>query len=312
MIADRYQRRLRGDPTVPFRYEYKMITKSGEERWMDVAPVRIDIKGVPSILGNAIDVTERKQTEEALQKAKEELEKRVRERTAELQRSNEDLEKFAYVSSHDLQEPLRMVGMYVSKLAHLYRDNMDPEARECIKFAVEGAARMSKLVKDVMEYSRINTQGKKPELIDIQLVLDRALKNLKPAIEETQARVTCGPLPTVAVDDAQFVRVFQDLIGNALKFRKEAEPPQVHISAERADRAWLFSVQDNGIGIEQEFFDRIFVAFQRLHANRDRFPGSGIGLAIVKRIIERHGGQVCIDSTPGVGTTIHFTLPMAP
>jgi PAS domain S-box-containing protein len=309
MIADRYRRRLANDPTVPNRYEYKMITRSGEERWMDVAPVRIELKGIPSIIGNAVDVTDRKSVEAALQKAKEELETRVRERTAELQRSNEDLERFAYVASHDLQEPLRMVGLHVGQLSHIYRDTLDAKTRESIKYAVEGVTRMSRLIKDITEYSRINTEGKKPEVTEIQSVLDCALKNLKPTLEKTQAQVTHGQLPKVAVDDTQFVQVFQNLIGNALKFRKEAEPPKIHISAERRDRMWLFSVQDNGIGIEPKFFERIFVAFQRLHTNWDQYPGSGIGLAIVKRILERHGGQVCVESTPGVGTTFHFTLP---
>ncbi len=308
-IIDGYSRGMRSDPTVPTRFEYKMITKSGEERWMDLSPIRIDLKGIPSVIGSAIDVTDRKRTEEALREAKAELELRIQERTAELQRSNEDLEKFAYVASHDLQEPLRMVGMYVGKLAHIYRNNLDSETRECIKYAIEGATRMSRLIKDVMEYSRINTQGKKPEEIDIQLVLDMALKNLKLIIEQTGAQITHGSLPTVAVDDTQLVQVFQNLIGNAIKFRRETETPKVQISAERVDRGWLFSVQDNGIGIDPEFFERIFVAFQRLQTNRDKFPGSGIGLAIVKRIIERHGGHICVESTPGLGSIFYFTLP---
>ncbi len=225
-------------------------------------------------------------------------------------RSNEDLERFAYITSHDLQEPLRMIASYVQLLAHRYHDKLDAEANEFIAYAVEGASQLSRLIKDVLEYSRINTQGRPPEPTDTQIVLNRALHHLKLTLEETHARVTCSRMPTVLADADQLMLVFQNLIGNALKFRKDNEPPQLHIIAEQCDGRWLFSVRDNGIGIESQYFERIFMPFQRLHARRDKYPGTGIGLAIVKRIVERHHGQVCLDSKLGEGTTFYFTLPV--
>ncbi len=310
MIADRYHRRLMGDPTLPARYEYKMITKSGQERWIDITPIRIDLKGVPSIIGNALDVTERKQTEEALKLAKEELEERVRERTEELSRSNADLERFAYIASHDHQEPLRMIASFAGLLETKYKDNIDPEANEYIEFVVSGAKHLSNMIKDMLEYSRINTRTRPPELADSETILTQALRNLRLTIEETQAEITHDPLPQVLADRTQLTQVFQNLVGNAIKFRKDGVTPKIHVSAKVTDGKCLFSVKDNGIGIDPQYNNRIFVAFQRLHARRDKYPGTGIGLAVVKRIIERHGGQVCMESKPGEGSTFYFTLQL--
>ncbi len=238
----------------------------------------------------------------------EELERRVQERTAELVQSNQDLEQFAYVASHDLQEPLRMVASYVQLLEMNYKDKLDDNARQFIAYAVEGAIRMQSLIKDLLAYARVSTQGRLPGPVDGETVLRQVLDNLKMDIEETHATITHDPLPTVTADQTQLIQVFQNLIGNALKFRKEDESPKIHVGAEHRSREWLFSVEDNGIGIEPQYHDRVFTLFQRLHP-RQKFPGTGIGLTIVKRIIERHGGKIYIESNVGEGTTFYFTLP---
>ncbi len=268
------------------------------------------------ILGVAIiEALMRKRAEAALRQAKDELELRVQERTAELKnaneelvRSNDDLERFAYISSHDLQEPLRMVASFVQLLEKKCRDKLNPEETEYIKFAVEGAHRMSTLIRDLLAYSRVNTRAQPPDRVNCEILLDTVLLNLRLRISETGARITHDLLPILMADEGQLTQVFQNLIGNAIKFRHPDRPPEVHIRAEEKENEWLFSVRDNGIGIEKQFFDRIFVIFQRLHANREKFPGTGIGLAIVKRIVERQGGRIWVDSAPGEGSTFYFTL----
>ena len=263
-------------------------------------PLRDHTGQIIGLVGIGHDITERKEAEEAL-----------RATLADLQRSNADLERFAYVSSHDLQEPLRMVASYVQLLAIRYRGRLDADADEFIGYAVEGAARMQQLILDLLEYSRVGTHGRPLQPTDTTLVCQAALRNLELAITESGATVTCDPLPTVNADAAQLMQVFQNLIGNALKFHG-AEPPQVHISAhetcEVSAKVWKFAVQDNGIGIAPEYFDRIFIIFQRLHT-RDVYEGTGIGLAVCKRIIERHGGRIWVESAPGQGATFYFTLP---
>lgn len=269
------------------------------------------------------DITDQKRAEEARSRAGQslrdinaELERRVEERTAELrqlnlelQRSNADLERFAYISSHDLQEPLRMVSSFVQLLERRYNDKLDDKGREYIRFAVDGAARMSGLIKDLLAYSRVNTRAAAPAPVDCSAMVRRVLQNLSLRIEETGAEVTVDSLPTVQADATQLSQVFQNLIENGLKFRDPDRRPRIHIGAESRDHQWIFTVRDNGIGIDKEYHDKIFVIFQRLHADRSKYPGSGIGLAIVKRIVERHGGQIAVDSTPGEGTTFTFTLP---
>ncbi|MBF8267207.1 MAG: hypothetical protein HW388_715 [Dehalococcoidia bacterium] len=238
-----------------------------------------------------------------------EREQALAQQAAELERSNQELQQFAYVASHDLQEPLRMVASYTQLLARRYQGKLDADADEFIAYAVDGANRMQRLINSLLEFSRVSTQGREPEPTDSAVAFQQAVSNLGMAMEESGAVVTHDPLPTVMADATQLTQVFQNLIGNAIKFHGE-EPPRVHVSAEPKDNEWLFSVRDNGIGIEPEYFDRVFVIFQRLHS-RLEYPGTGIGLALCKRIVERHGGRIWVESELGKGTTFYFTLPAA-
>jgi signal transduction histidine kinase len=235
------------------------------------------------------------------------LYERIRRQAADLERSNMELQQFAYVASHDLQEPLRMITGYTNLLAKRYRGRLDASADEFIDFAVDGAKRMRVLINDLLTYSRVGSQGRKPVPTDCELVLSQTLAGLEFAIRESAARVTHDPLPTVNGDDVQLGQLFQNLIGNALKYRNGHEPT-VHIGCERRENEWLMSVCDNGIGIDPRFAERIFVIFQRLHT-REQYPGTGIGLAVCKRIVERHGGKIWVESEPERGSTFYFTLP---
>lgn len=229
------------------------------------------------------------------------------EKAEELARSNTELEHFAYIASHDLQEPLRMVASYVQLLARRYKGKLDAEADEFIGFAVDGATRMQALIHALLAYSRIGTKRKPFEPVDCDKIVAIAVKNLQLALEESQGSVTCGPLPTVTGDGIQLGQLFQNLIANALKFRG-AESPKIHISAERKGAEWVFSCRDNGIGIDPQFSERIFVIFQRLHS-KDEYPGTGIGLALCKKIVERHGGRIWVESGEGKGSIFYFTMP---
>ncbi|MGC4099300.1 MAG: ATP-binding protein [Nitrospira sp.] len=247
-----------------------------------------------------MDITERKQAEQQLEQQK-----------AELSRSNHELEQFAYVASHDLQEPLRMVSSYCELLSRRYKGKIDQDADEFIEFAVDGAKRMKDLIDDLLMYSRVGRKGKPLVLVDTDEVMRAVLANLKVAINETGASIVSKALPPVMADPVQLTQVFQNLIGNALKFRGNLGPV-IQISARRSDARrdaaqWMFSIQDNGIGFEPQFQERVFEIFQRLHA-REAYEGNGMGLAITKKIIERHGGTIWVESTPGAGTTFFFTL----
>ena len=226
----------------------------------------------------------------------------------ELERSNAELEKFAYVASHDLQEPLNLVSSYVQLLEMRYEDKLDRDAKDFIGFAVEGVTHMQKLIDDLLAYSRVGTRGKEFAPIAVKTALDRALTNLQIRIADNGAVITTDPLPTVIADRTQLTQMFQNLIGNAIKFCRD-QPPQIHVGAKQQSDEWLFSVRDNGIGIEPQFADRIFTIFQRLHA-REEYPGTGIGLAICKKIVDRHGGRIWVESELGQGATFYFTIPV--
>ena len=225
---------------------------------------------------------------------------------ANLARSNKELEQFAYVASHDLQEPLRMITGYTNLLSKRYKGKLDDDADEFIGYAVDGANRLRVLINDLLIYSRVGTQGKEFAPTDCELILGQTLVGLQVVIQESAARVTHDSLPTVMADDVQLGQLFQNLIGNALKYRN-GNAPAVHIGCQRRDNDWLLSIRDNGIGIDPRFAEKIFVIFQRLH-NREQYPGTGIGLAVCKRIVERHGGKIWVESTPGKGSTFYFTL----
>jgi chemotaxis family two-component system sensor kinase Cph1 len=343
--------------------ELRMVRKDGSRFWARIeATVALDSKGRAVCRATMSDITAWVRAEEALKQTMAELEasrtaalnmmadanearrmaegankdlkreivervraeEKLKQNMADLERSNKELEQFAYVASHDLQEPLRMVSSYTQLLARRYQGQLDADADDFIAYAVDGANRMQRLINDLLAYSRVGTRGKPFEPTDCNSVLGQARVNLSAAIEESSALVTNDELPTVMADEAQLVQLFQNLIGNAIKFRSE-KPPYVHVSAQRIkdseipnpksevrnpkSESWVFSVRDNGIGIDPQYHERIFVIFQRLH-KKEEYPGTGVGLAICKRIVERHGGKIWVESGPGEGSTFYFTIPM--
>src|SRR3954462_186991 len=290
----------------PFRvFEMQRPNVDGGTRWICVsgAPVFDAAGKFKGYRGVGQDITARKEAEAELRRAHDELERKA----DELQRSNAELEQFAYVASHDLQEPLRMVSSYTQLLGKRYGDKLQGDAQEFMHYVVDGAARMKQLIEDLLAYSRVGTKGKdfKPTALDASL--KRAITNLRAAIEETGASVTWDPLPTESVDEVQLAQLFQNLTGNALKFRGSGVP-RIHVSASEKPDHWQLTIADNGIGIEPQYFERIFMLFQRLHTMGE-YPGTGIGLAICKKVVERHGGTIWVASTLGEGSQFHFTLP---
>ena len=279
-------------------YEFRVVNKQAKIKWVMETVVPIYYRRKRATLGSLIDVTERKQMEE-----------RLKQITDEMQRSNTELEQFAYVISHDLQEPLRMVSSYTQLLAKRYSNKLDADADEFIAYAVDGAKRMQTLLHDLLDYSRVGTRGKPFSLVNCEHIVEQAMANLKIAIEECGASVSYDVLPTIMGDEGQLVRLFQNLIGNAIKFRRE-EAPQVNISAQRRNNTVTFSVKDNGIGIDPQHSQSIFEIFRRLHT-REEYPGTGMGLAICKKIVERHGGHISVQSQPGQGSTFYFSVDMA-
>lgn len=227
----------------------------------------------------------------------------------DLERSNAELKKFAYVASHDLQEPLNQVANYVQLLEMRYDSALDEDAKEFINFAVDGVGLMQTLIDDVLAYSKVDLKGIECQLTNTEEALSQAIANLRGRITETQASLTYDPMPQLVADGTQLMQLFQNLIGNAVKFRQLDQPPQIHISVERLEETWKFGIHDNGIGIDPQFSNRIFVIFQRLHT-RDEYPGSGMGLAICKKIVECHRGQIWVESELGQGATFYFTLPV--
>jgi len=277
--------------------ELRNYKKDGTLFWNEfyIAPVR-DAQGVLThFIGVQTDITRRKQQEAELAKKSEEL-----------ARSNEELQQFAYVASHDLQEPLRMVASYTQLLAKRYKGKLDQDADEFIGYAVDGANRMQRLIRDLLEYSRVGSETKSFEHTDCELVLQQVMSNLSASIHEHQARITHDELPTVLANPVLLTQVFQNLIGNALKFHGETSPI-IHVGAKVLSNGWEFSIRDNGIGIPPDQLHRIFSIFQRLHS-REEYPGTGIGLALCKRIVEKHGGTIWVESEQGKGSTFSFTI----
>jgi PAS domain S-box-containing protein len=281
----------------PFNVEYRMLAKDGRAVWVrDEAVLVRDEEGSPLFWqGVFIDITERKEAEE-----------KQAELVEELRRSNAELEQFAYVASHDLQEPLRMMASYTQLLARRYKGRLDADADEFIGYAVDGASRMQTLINGLLTYSRVGTRGRDLEVTDSRGAFEAACANLRKAIEESGAEVTADEMPIVVGDQIQLVQLFQNLIGNAVKFQDE-EPVKVHVGVERRDGEWLFSVRDNGIGLEPQYAERIFRIFQRLHG-KGEYAGTGIGLAVCRKIVERHGGRIWAESSPGEGSVFFFTL----
>jgi light-regulated signal transduction histidine kinase (bacteriophytochrome) len=271
-------------------YEEPIPLPDGTVVWARTSKVPlVDREGrVVGVLGTFEDITERKRAQE------------------ELERSNRELEQFAYVASHDLQEPLRMVSSFVQLLARRYEGVLDEDGRSYVEFAVDGAQRAQQLIDDLLRLSRVGTRGQELRPVRADAALDQALANLSLAVLESGATVEREPLPVVIADEGQLTQVFQNLVGNAVKFRGDA-PPRIRVSAARGEIGWVLSVADNGIGIDPRFHDRVFAIFQRLHTRKE-YPGTGIGLALVRKIVERHGGRSWVESAPGAGATFRFTL----
>jgi PAS domain S-box-containing protein len=273
--------------------------RDGNYRWFlsRAVPIRDSEGKVLRWFGTNTDITEHKESDEHLVKT-----------VAELKRSNDELQQFAYVSSHDLQEPLRMVSSYTQLLAQRYKGRLDSDADEFIAYAVDGCNRMQRLIQDLLAYSRAGANGKPHHEISGADTLQKALENLRTTIAQSGAVVTHDSLPALRTDETQLTQVFQNLVGNAIKYRR-TEVPQVHVSAAKnGDNEWIFSVRDNGLGIDAQYFERIFILFQRLHG-RDEFEGTGIGLAICKKILARLGGRIWVESQPEKGSTFYFALP---
>ncbi|MEG3929431.1 MULTISPECIES: PAS domain S-box protein [unclassified Microcoleus] len=281
------------------QHEFKFKSKDGKDIWTDMSTSSVmDSQGnLLSSCALVYNITARKEAEQQLLQL-----------TEDLKRSNEELEQFAYVASHDLQEPLRAVTSYTQLLAQRYQGNLDDRADKYINYIVDGATRMQQLINDLLAYSRLGTRGQEFEPADCKAAVQQSLCNLQIAIAETKAVITCDAMPTVMADEFQLVQLFQNLLANSIKFCRP-DIPLIHIAARMQESEWVFSVRDNGIGIDPQYADRIFIIFQRLHSRR-QYSGTGIGLAMCKRIAERHGGRIWVESQEGKGATFYFTIPI--
>jgi PAS domain S-box-containing protein len=292
--VERYTRLMSGS-VINGLFEMRLVGNGGSEVYIELTSGSSTYQGQRAVVSFIRDVSERKRAEAAL-----------RDTVAALTRSNTELQQFAYVASHDLQEPLRMVGSYVQLLSRRYRGKLDDDADDFIDFAVDGARRMQRMINDLLTYSRVGTRGGDFRETSFEDIFRQAVDNMQLAVEESGATVTHDPLPAVSADESQVVQLLQNLLGNAIKFHSEA-PPRIHISARREDAQWLFSVADNGVGIRPDDAERIFQIFQRAH--NGSHPGTGIGLAICRRVVERHDGHIWVESEVGKGSTFYFTMP---
>lgn len=283
-------------------FEYRVIKPDGSVVWIWTQAFLItDESGeISRITGLASDITGYKKAEQEIKSLLEEL-----------KRSNEELQQFAYVTSHDLQEPLRTIASFTQLMERRYKGKLDEDADEFMDYIVDASVRMKQMIMDLLEYSRVGTKQEMFQTIDMESKLNNVLVNLSDLIERSRAEITHSPLPLVVGDKSQLLLLLQNLITNAIKFRKEDEPPRIHISAieDPEKNEYVFSIVDNGIGIEEQYFDRIFTIFQRLHT-REEYQGTGIGLSIAKRIVERHGGMIWVESEFGEGSTFYFTIPV--
>ena len=293
-IVEEYQKRFEGK-TVTIQYETIIVNKNGKSVPVELSAAKTIWERKPAFISIFRDITERKKAEEELKAI-----------LKELKRSNTDLEQFAYVASHDLQEPLRMVTSFTQLLQNRYTDKLDDDANDFINYAVDGVTRMQNLISDLLMFSRVGTRGKPFKTTDMNAVLEAMIATFKQLIKKTNTTLTYNPLPVIIADESQMIQLLQNLISNAIKFRSE-ESPRIHVSGEVKADKWIFSVSDNGIGMDSKFFDRIFVIFQRLH-KKDEYGGTGIGLAVCKKIIQRHGGKIWVESEIGKGSTFYFTI----
>ena len=300
-IAEEIDKALKTDnPNFFSQIEYSIIRADGEKRFIVVrfGVIKDDKGHTIKMYGANQDITELKKTEEKLQKTVHDLE-----------RSNEELEQFAYVTSHDLQEPLRTIASYTQLLGRRYKDKLDSDADEFMDYIVDATKRMQSLIKDLLEYSKVTSKGEESKLVSTKGIVKDIILDYQVTLKETNGEINCNELPEVYSDKRLLTQVFQNLIGNAIKYRKPEEPSKIHISARKEDNEYVFSISDNGIGIEPQYFNRIFMIFQRLHT-LEMYEGTGIGLAIVKKIIDRLHGRIWVESELGKGSTFYFTIPI--
>lgn len=295
-VFDRVQDKIKSSE--PYNCEYRLQRFDGEYRFIFEigTPRTLPDGSFAGYMGSCVDVTETKATQNELAS-----------RARELMRSNEELEQFAYVASHDLQEPLRMIISYVQLIQKNIEQNNIARVGEFMNYVLQGTGRMQALINDLLQFSRVSRKGNPFKQVDLNEVLKIAVSHLTARISENKASVIIPALPTVMGDNFQLIRLFQNLIDNAIKFKSAETEPRIEICVEERVEDYLFSVQDNGIGIEDKFYNRIFVIFQRLHT-RDDYEGTGIGLAVCKKIVERHGGEIWVESKPGKGSTFYFTI----